>query len=195
MRAPSSLFVGFVIGVVAACSPPADTEACSADTCDGCCTEAGDCLSGAAVDACGAGGAACLACPANEVCRAGACGRYENGAYDASFPERPDAGINPDAGVYQPDGGTVVEPTDDGGVQMVSYLSQIKPIIDAKCVTCHAFTHANLISSGNVMPGSPDSSEFFTRVASDNMPRGGSPLTNTQKRLIRDWILNGAPNN
>lgn len=57
---------------ISACKP---TSKCSATSCNGCCSELGQCLAGSASNACGRGGTTCKACGATEVCVAttGAC--------------------------------------------------------------------------------------------------------------------------
>ncbi|MDP2271006.1 MAG: hypothetical protein Q8N23_09610 [Archangium sp.] len=177
----------------------APAKSCSAASCEGCCTESGDCLAGTAVFECGAGGGACSACAANEVCQAGACGVFENGDYDASFPELPDASIRYDAGVYRPpDSGVVtVDGGTDAGPMTVSYAAQIQPIFDARCDSCHSWSYDTIVSmNGRIIPGNLNGSGIYTRTLGGDMPRGGgAPLTATQQTLLRDWILNGAPRN
>lgn len=195
MRVSWFVVVGFIIGAAASCGTAGPTVECTPSNCTGCCSDTGDCLAGDAVDACGGQGAACTSCAANQFCGGGACQQFADGDYDASFPEKAVTTINPDAGIFGFDGGTVVETQDDGGIQQVSYLSQLKPIFDAKCSACHNWTWANLVPA-EVTPGDPASSNVYTRTSSGDMPRGGAtPLTSTQQRLLRDWILNGAPNN
>lgn len=50
-----------------------------------------------------------------------------------------------------------------------------------------------------VQAGQPDLSYLYrkilgTGITGDRMPQGGPPLTDAQKKLIRDWIRRGAPN-
>lgn len=192
---------GLLVSLIASCGPSmAPAKSCSAATCEGCCTETGDCLAGTAVFECGAGGEACQACASNQVCQAGVCGSFENGDYDASFPDRPDASIRYDAGVYRPpDSGVVMSDAGmtDAGPQNVSFSAQIQPIFDSRCDACHAWNYDAIVSmNGRITPGNPNASTIYTRTLSGDMPRGGgAPLTGTQQVLIRDWILNMAPRN
>ncbi len=62
---------------------------CNANTCSGCCTSNGVCLSGEQPFACGSGANACVRCADAFVCREGAC----------VSAEEPDAGVLPDAGM------------------------------------------------------------------------------------------------
>lgn len=198
------VLAGFVAGLIlsttASCGQPMAQKSCGPESCQGCCTESGDCLAGTAVFECGTGGAACVACEANQVCQAGACGLFPNGDYDASFPDKPDASINHDAGVFMPgDGGTMM--TDggmgDAGPQMVSYSAQVQPIFDARCDACHMWSYDTIVGvNSRVVPSNLNASTIYTRTLSGDMPRGGgAPLTATQQNLLRDWILNGAPRN
>ena len=102
--------VGFLVASAVACGPT--PRPCGAG-CQGCCDEAGECVSGTALLACGSGGATCERCEANLVCAAGACVRFDGGDYDASFADDPDASFNPDAGVY--DAGPAIDGGPDAG--------------------------------------------------------------------------------
>ncbi|MDP3232287.1 MAG: hypothetical protein Q8S33_16765 [Myxococcales bacterium] len=111
MRAASALALGVVCGfAVSLASCGAAPVPCGPSTCNGCCDENGECLSGSAVFECGSGGAMCVACQVNELCRSGVCGVFEGGEYDANFPGPRDASINFDAGLF--DGGPL--PIDAG---------------------------------------------------------------------------------
>lgn len=201
MRSAHLLVIGFVAGLTltVGCGQPMAQKACGPDSCQGCCTDTGDCLGGTAVFECGSGGAACVSCAANQVCQAGACANFENGDYDASFPDKPDASVNLDAGVFMPtDGGTtpVDAGTMDAGPQNVSYSGQVQPIFDARCDACHAWNFDNIVGvNSRVVAGNLNASTIYTRTLSGSMPQGAAPLTSTQQNLIRDWILNGAPRN
>jgi hypothetical protein len=204
MRAsPRTFLLGFFGGLwlalSASCGPTGPSEkACPAD-CAGCCSDQGDCLAGTAVFECGTGGAACVACEANQVCQAGACAPFANGDYDASFPDAPDASVNPDAGVFMPgDAGTMTQDAGmtDAGPMMVSYSAQVQPIFDSRCDACHSWTYDNTVGvNGRIAPGNLNASSIYTRTLSGDMPRQGGPLTSSQQLILRDWILNGAPRN
>lgn len=97
----------------------------------------------------------------------------------------------------------------------VSYATDIDPIFSTKeCKICHTANinvHLDLTSYNGLMRGSDngpvvipyyaDNSLLFLKVAFDNppigvrMPMGRAPLTQTQIRLIEDWINQGAKNN
>lgn len=111
-----------------------------------------------------------------------------------------------------------------GPPQQVSYASQVQPIWTAKCTSmaCHDNTMPqeglSLTASGSraalvgvpsqqcpstqlVNPGAPESSYLMFKLQGSGpcmmgtrMPRGTS-ITSAQIGLVRDWIVNGAPNN
>lgn len=199
-----SLFVafacGFALSLSASCGPAGPgAKQCGPESCDGCCTETGDCLAGTAVFECGAGGAACLACEANQACNAGTCQRFLDGGYDAEFPDAPDGSVRLDAGTYRPpDAGTMTTDAGatDAGPANVSYANQVQPIFDAKCDACHSWNFDSTVNqNGRIVPGNLGASAIYQRTLSGDMPRSGGPLTSTQQNILRDWILNGAPRN
>jgi hypothetical protein len=97
----------------------------------------------------------------------------------------------------------------------VSYSTDIDPIFSTKdCKICHTAdisphldltTYQGLMRGSDngpvVVPGDPDNSLLFLKVAYDNppiglrMPMGRAPLTQSQIRLLEDWINQGAKNN
>lgn len=60
-------------------------------------------------------------------------------------------------------------------------------------------TYAEAQAGGNnppgFVPGEPNASRLYLRVADDSMPLGGFPLTDEDKERIFFWILRGAPQN
>lgn len=80
----------------------------------------------------------------------------------------------------------------------MSYATDIKPIIDAKCVTCHTTgasqgdfqTHA-------VVKTKVDNGSFKNRVFTlKDMPPGGSPaLTEEELSKIKCWMEQGSMDN
>ena len=92
----------------------------------------------------------------------------------------------------------------------VDYPSQIQPIFNASCVSCHGGTSgvyldshaATMASTGSrygtkiVVPGNAAASPLYDKLLPDpekgsRMPQGGR-LTDAQIALIRDWINQGA---
>lgn len=58
---------------------------------------------------------------------------------------------------------------------------------------------SQLPSLQRITPGSPENSYLYRKVtgasiSGERMPFGGPSLSDAQLRLIRDWILRGAPN-
>jgi hypothetical protein len=70
-----------------------------------------------------------------------------------------------------------------------------------------SFAYANIVGKPSVessllrvMPLDPDSSYLYKKIAGptgitgDRMPENLPPLSSAQVKLVRDWILRGAPN-
>lgn len=98
-------------------------------------------------------------------------------------------------------------------------FSNVQVILENNCggAGCHIGERTNgvrLDSYNNVMnsvgtqygteivePGEPDNSPIVDKIANDDpqegerMPQGGSPLSDDQISLIRDWIAEGAQDN
>jgi hypothetical protein len=101
----------------------------------------------------------------------------------------------------------------------VSYANDIAPIIEARCVGCHTpgrvgtnesalslTSHGELVRGGLnsggdiVVPGDPCVSILVQKLGEappfgSRMPRGGTPLSRSDRRLIADWISEGANDN
>lgn len=107
-------------------------------------------------------------------------------------------------------GRTVAGP-DRASRRTVSYQSDIQPIFDAKCLSCHpaAFpsldlrqgrSYRQLVRAGatlrpafeRVIPGRPDLSYLLLHVPD---PRFRSVLDETDRDLIARWIEQGAKDN
>lgn len=92
----------------------------------------------------------------------------------------------------------------------VDYNTQIKPIINKKCISCHGGVKAKggfsllfreealaATKSGKpaIIPGSPDESEFMRRITisdpEDRMPFKHDPLSKEEIDLFRRWIKEG----
>lgn len=107
-----------------------------------------------------------------------------------------------DGGVIDiPGGGNNPPPPPPPPPATPATFTQIRAIIQARCISCHQSGSGNgglanyTQVRSYVTPGSTAGSEFYTRVASNNMPQGGGPLTAQQKSQIASWINAGAPNN
>lgn len=99
------------------------------------------------------------------------------------------------------------------------YVTQVQPIFDANCVSCHgrsgglnlaaAVSYANLVNvraNGSplqrVLPGDPGNSYLYVKIAGPcpgpvcsggRMPAGLPPLPAADIQVIHDWIAGGAP--
>ena len=91
----------------------------------------------------------------------------------------------------------------------VSYVADVKPIFDAKCIKCHGVestkegldmqTYENVMAgsrNGSVItPGNADDSELVRLIVRGKMPNRGQKLSDEEIQLISDWINQGALNN
>ena len=87
--------------------------------------------------------------------------------------------------------------------ESVDYSTQIQPIFNSSCTSCHGgagglslTSYNNVINGGNsgdiVMPYDHANSLLWQYVNSGYMPPGTNDLTNTQVDLIAQWIDEGA---
>jgi uncharacterized membrane protein len=74
----------------------------------------------------------------------------------------------------------------------VSFINDVKPIIDNSCISCHSgnqfpdlTSYASIKNNANIIKA---------QVEARTMPIGGT-LTNAEIKLISCWIDNGKPNN
>jgi len=93
---------------------------------------------------------------------------------------------------------------------LVDFARDVKPILDAHCISCHGATkhkgdyrvdtyEAAIEGSPggkSIVPGSPGGSDFFRRLVSDDsdlrMPQKEGRLAASQIDVIRRWIEEGA---
>ena len=84
----------------------------------------------------------------------------------------------------------------------VDYASQIQPILNENCTSCHGYaaglnlsSYTSVIAGGNsgniVVPGDHASSVLWQRIDNGTMPPTGN-LSSTQINLIAQWIDEGA---
>lgn len=104
------------------------------------------------------------------------------------------------------DSGGVTQPIDTTNP---SFSTAILPIFIANCSGCHNdnlpndgynFTTYEKIKAKKFYPGNPDDTKLYESITdddeSDRMPQAPNPrLSSGQILLIRNWILQGAPNN
>jgi len=93
----------------------------------------------------------------------------------------------------------------------IDYNTQVKPILNKKCITCHGgvkrksgfsllFRSEALAKSESgkfaIIPGDPDHSEMIRRInlkdPEDRMPYKHPPLNEEEKSILYNWIKEGA---
>lgn len=108
-----------------------------------------------------------------------------------------------------PPGETPTEPAAEAPAAVVSFASEVLPIIESRCVNCHGGerieeglllrTYEEILAGSEngavIVPGDAASSLLVELVATQEMPKRGPKLTPPQVQLITDWVNNGAPNN
>ncbi len=126
-----------------------------------------------------------------------------------ALPQPPPARVGPTTRRTMPGaGGAPGAESVATGPHTVSFQTQIAPILNQRCRSCHnggsALGGLNVVSFGNllkggehgalVMPGKPDSSLLMDYLTGkrDRMPKGSAPLSNDQIGLFRTWIQEGA---
>lgn len=91
-------------------------------------------------------------------------------------------------------------------VKNPTYVNNIKPIMDAKCVNCHSQsgqgyfpdldTYENVVASQNGVNSSKLLCSILSSTCtSDRMPKSDAPLSNGTINTIKNWIDNGYPEN
>jgi mono/diheme cytochrome c family protein len=93
-----------------------------------------------------------------------------------------------------------------GGNGTVSFTTEIQPIFNANCISCHGgiagmwltdYEHVMVgsINGAQVVPGNPDESPLLHYVETGLMPPNADPLSPAQIERIRRWIAEGAVKN
>lgn len=91
----------------------------------------------------------------------------------------------------------------------VSFVNDIMPIIQSRCVNCHGgdrieegllmTTYANIMAGSEngpvIVPGDPVNSLLVELITNQKMPKRGPKLTPPQVQIITEWVAAGAPNN
>lgn len=97
----------------------------------------------------------------------------------------------------------------DGSAGGVSFVNDIKPIFDTRCIKCHGVertkegldmqTYENIMAgsrNGSVVePGNANNSLLVQLIEEGKMPDRGDPVTADELQLIIDWVNQGALNN
>ena len=90
----------------------------------------------------------------------------------------------------------------DAGIDgPVGYAQQIKPILDANCIRCHAAglqgTRRNGAPPGfdydSYEPAQATAERANAQIQSGSMPAGSGPLSDGDKGLFQAWIDQGTP--
>lgn len=92
----------------------------------------------------------------------------------------------------------------------ISFNRDIRPILAEHCFACHGpdsasreadlrlDRRASAVKAEAIVPGEPDESEMIARIFSNDPdeimppPKAHKPLSDAQKKLLRDWIAAGA---
>lgn len=91
----------------------------------------------------------------------------------------------------------------------VSYSKDVYPIFEASCIKCHGVekvsrgldmtsyekTMTGSVKGPVVIPGDADNSPLVKLSVEGKMPKQGTKLTPEQIEIVRNWVLQGAPNN
>jgi len=74
-------------------------------------------------------------------------------------------------------------------------FATVREILDRSCSACHDWTgsYDSIVGGGRVVPGSPEKSPIYQKIATDEMPMEGDKLTADWKAFIKGWIAAGAP--
>ena len=89
----------------------------------------------------------------------------------------------------------------------VRFETDVLPLLKARCQTCHTGENpkgglrlerrSDLLKGGDSGPAirlaAAESSLLWEKLAANEMPREGAPLTAAEKGLLRQWINDGAP--
>ncbi|MCA0931519.1 hypothetical protein LCM02_03575 [Lutimonas saemankumensis] len=83
------------------------------------------------------------------------------------------------------------DPGSDPPVNDITYTKNVKPIIDARCISCHSNPPTNnapmsLVTYNNVR-SAVTGRDLIGSVESGAMPPSGADLTNAQIQILKDW--------
>jgi len=94
-----------------------------------------------------------------------------------------------------------------GGKAGPTFETDVLPILNAHCLQCHGGVHqkndldlrtmSSALKGGKsgsvIVPGKPDESLLWKKIARDEMPKTDNKISETNKKIIRAWIAAGAP--
>lgn len=87
-----------------------------------------------------------------------------------------------------------------------TFEGDVLPVLNAHCLQCHGGVHQKngldlrtlptVLKGGKsgaaVVPGKPDESLLWQKLAKDEMPKTDNKVSDASKKLIREWIASGA---
>jgi mono/diheme cytochrome c family protein len=89
------------------------------------------------------------------------------------------------------------------GAQQVNLSAQVREIMERSCASCHGQKSSGgltnitnleiLVSSGLIVPGSPEESLLYRRMLSNMPPPPATLVAKSQTDIIAEWIRSGAP--
>jgi hypothetical protein len=88
----------------------------------------------------------------------------------------------------------------------VTFEKHIRPIFEAKCLSCHGSTKkrggldmrtvAAMLRGGDagpsIVPGSPERSLLWETIVTKKMPPTPNKLSQSESKLVQEWIAGGA---
>jgi uncharacterized membrane protein len=104
---------------------------------------------------------------------------------------------------------TAVAATEAPASSGVSFVNDVQPILNAKCIKCHGVEQVKegldiqtyeAIMAGSfngpvIVPGNANDSLFVQLIVEGEMPNRGTKVTPEELQLIIDWVNQGALNN
>lgn len=87
-----------------------------------------------------------------------------------------------------------------------TFEGDVLPVLNAHCLQCHGGVHQKsgldlrtlpaVLKGGKsgaaVVPGKPDDSLLWQKLAKDEMPKTDNKVSDANKKVIREWIAAGA---
>lgn len=90
----------------------------------------------------------------------------------------------------------VVTPPPNPPAAEVKFSTQVLPIFTTSCAGCHGVTNPpNGVSLTNYAQISANATAAYNAIQSNYMPKNGTPLSASQKALIKAWIDAGKKDN
>ena len=108
------------------------------------------------------------------------------------------------SGCYYDKADVVYPPNAPCDTATIGFAAQIKPILDAKCASCHGASYAAYgggvdLQSYQSILNSVNNGTLLNSVLQNGkaspMPKGGNKVDDCSIKKISIWIRNGSPNN